>query len=185
VTINGKAAFVYYISPTQINVEAPDGLPSGTVPIVVTNNSQMSAPFNAQVATYSPAFLLYGGASYAIASHYPDYSFVGNPSTIPGTIAANPGDTLVLWGVGFGPTNPSIPAGTAVTGTPTVNGSVSVTVGGAPVNVLYAVLSPDATGLYQIAIQLPASVPTGAVALQASVGQVTSPAGVSIYVAPQ
>jgi uncharacterized protein (TIGR03437 family) len=185
VTINGKPAFVYYISPVQINVLAPDGLPGGTVPVVVTNNGQVSSPFNAQVVTYSPAFLLYNGTSYAIASHYPDYSFVGNPNTLPGTIAANPGDVLVLWGIGFGPTNPPMPAGTAVTGTPTVTGSVTVTVGGAPVSVLYAVLSPDATGLYQIAIQLPASVPTGTVALQASVGQVTSPAGVSIYVAPQ
>ena len=50
---------------------------------------------------------------------------------------------------------------------------------------LYAILSPDATGLDQIAIQLPASVPSGAVALQASVGQVISPTIVSIYVAPQ
>jgi len=185
VTINGKAAFVYYISPTQLNVLAADDSTTGTVPVVVTNNGQVSAPFNAQVATYSPAFLLYNGTSYAIASHYPDYSFVGNPSTIPGTIAAKPGDTLVLWGVGFGPTNPPMPAGVAVTGAPAVTNSPTVTVGGVQVNLLNAVLSPDATGLYQIAIQLPASVPTGAVALQASVGQVTSPAGVSIYIAPQ
>ena len=57
----------------------------------------------------------------------------------------NAGDALVLWGIGFGPTNPPMLAGAAVTGTPTVNGSVTGTVGGALVNVLYAVRSPDAT----------------------------------------
>jgi uncharacterized protein (TIGR03437 family) len=74
---------------------------------------------------------------------------------------------LVLGALALGRRNRPCPRENAVTGTPAVNGSVTVTVGGAPVNVLYAILSPDATGLYQIAIQLPASVPTGAVALQA------------------
>jgi uncharacterized protein (TIGR03437 family) len=45
-----------------------------------------------------------------------------------------------------------------------------------------AVLSPDSAGLYQIAIQLPANVPTGTVALQASVAGVQSPGGVNLFV---
>jgi uncharacterized protein (TIGR03437 family) len=35
--------------------------------------------------------------------------------------------------------------------------------------------------LYQVTIQLPATVPTGAVAVQASAGGVQTPAGVSIF----
>lgn len=103
---------------------------TGTVSVVVTNNSRVSAPFSAQLASYAPAFFLYSGTSYAIASHYPDYGLIGNPSAVSGTIAAKPGDV-------------------------------------------------------QIAIQLPAAVPTGIVAVQASVGRITSPGGASIFVAAQ
>jgi uncharacterized protein (TIGR03437 family) len=185
VTIDGKPAYVYYISPTQLNVLAPTDSNTGTVSVVVTNNSQVSAPFSAQLATYSPAFFLYTGTSYAIVSHYPDYALVGNPSAIPGTIAAKPGDVLILWGTGFGPTNPPTPSGIEVTGAPAVAALPTITVGGVAVIVISAVLSPGSAGLYQIAIQLPASIPTGTAAIQASVGQVTSPGGASLFVSAQ
>jgi uncharacterized protein (TIGR03437 family) len=47
VTINGKAAFV----PVQLNVLAADDSTTGTVPVVVTNNGQVSSSSNTQVAT--------------------------------------------------------------------------------------------------------------------------------------
>jgi len=185
VTIDGKPAFVYYISPTQLNVQAPTDSATGTVPVVVTNNGQVSAPFSAQLAAASPAFFLYPGTSYAIAQHYPDYADVGNPNVISYTIAAHPGDVLILWATGFGATNPPTSAGIEVTGAPAVATAPTITVGGAPVSVINAVLSPGSAGLYQIAIQLPASVPTGTVAIQASVGGAMSPAGILIYVSSQ
>jgi uncharacterized protein (TIGR03437 family) len=185
VTIDGKPAFVYYISPTQLNVQAPTDSATGSVPVVVTNNGQPSAPFSAQLAAAAPAFFLYPGTSYAIAQHYPDYADVGNPNLISYTVAAHPGDVLILWATGFGATNPSTPAGVEVTGAPTVATAPTITVGGVPVSVINAVLSPGSAGLYQIAIQLPASVPLGAVTIQASVGGAISPAGISIYVSSQ
>ncbi len=36
VSINGTNAYVYYISPTQIDVQAPDDSKTGNVPITVT-----------------------------------------------------------------------------------------------------------------------------------------------------
>ena len=45
--------------------------------------------------------------------------------------------------------------------------------------------APGSAGLYQIAVQLPSNVPTGAVALLASIGGVISPTGVLLYVAAQ
>jgi len=58
----------------------------------------------------------------------------------------------------------------------------TVTVGGAPVTVIGAALSPGSVGLYQIAIQLPAALASGKAAVQASAGGVTSPTGVNIFV---
>ncbi|MDE3165531.1 MAG: SBBP repeat-containing protein [Acidobacteriota bacterium] len=182
VTIDGKPASVYYISPTQINVLAPADTNTGPVNVVVTNNSQVSAPFRAPLVSYAPAFFLYGGTSYAIASRNPDYALLGNPSAVPGTIPAKPGDVLILWGTGFGPTNPPAPSGVTVTTALPVATAPVVTVGGTPATLIGVALSPGSVGLYQIAIQLPASMPTGTVAVQASVGGATSPSGISIYV---
>jgi uncharacterized protein (TIGR03437 family) len=185
VTIDGKPAFVYYISPTQLNVQAPTDSSTGSVQVVVTNNGAVSAPFNAQLQTYAPAFFLYTGTSYAIASHYPDYALVGNPSVIAGTIAAQPGDVLILWATGFGPTDPATPAGIEVVAASSVATQPTITIGGVPVTVLSAVISPGSAGLYQVAIQLPATIPTGAAALRASVGGLQSPQDVLILVAGQ
>jgi uncharacterized protein (TIGR03437 family) len=177
VTIDGQPAFVNYISPTQINVQAPSDSVRGAVNVVVTNNGIASAPGTAQLQAVAPAFFLYLGTGYAIASHLPDYAAVGDPSA-----PAHPGDTVVLWGTGFGPTTPAVAAGITVSGLPAVTPLPTVTVGGVSVPVISALLTPDSAGLYQITIQLPATLPTGMLAVQATVGGVTTPAGVSLFV---
>jgi uncharacterized protein (TIGR03437 family) len=64
VTINGKPAFVEYISPTQINVQAPSETAVGTVDVVVTNNGAPSvAGGHAQLQTVAPAFFAYPGTT--------------------------------------------------------------------------------------------------------------------------
>lgn len=176
VTIDGKPAFVYYISPTQLNVQAPTDSATGPVPVVVTNNGQTSAAFTAQLEAFSPAFFMYNG--YVIASHLPDYSLTGNASA-----PAAPGDILILWATGFGPTIPATPAGVVVTGAPAATTTAIITIGGVAVTVIgTALLTPDSAGLYQIAIQLPATMPAGAASIQASVGGVMSPASAQIFI---
>ena len=181
-TIDGRAAFVYYISPGQINVQAPTDTSTGAVSVVVTNNGSQSAPATAQLQGFAPAFFQYNGTSYAITTRYPDNALVANPSAIPGTVAAAKGDVLILWATGFGPTNPATGAGAVVNGAPPVAILPTVTVGGTPVTMIGAALSPGSAGLYQIAVQLPASLPSGMAAIRASVGGFTSPAGVSLFV---
>lgn len=180
VTIDGKPAYVYYISPTQLNVQAPTDSVTGTVAVVVTNDSEKSVSFSAQLETASPAFFLYPGTSNPIVSRFPDYALVGTTSA-----PAHPGDVLIIWGTGFGPTKPPTPAGIVVTGAPTTATLPEVTAGGVGAPVSAAVLAPGSAGLYQIAIQLPSTVPTGAVALEASVGGAMSPAGTTIFVSAQ
>ena len=182
VAIDGKPAFVYYISPTQVNVQAPSDSAVGTVLVVVNNNGNTSAPATAQLQAVAPAFFLYPGTNYAVASQLPDYALVGDPSAVPGTVAAKAGDIVVLWGTGFGATNPSVPAGTAVSGAPAVVTAPTVKVGGMAAQVIGTVLTAGSAGLYQVTIQLPATVPTGAVAVQASVGGVPTQAGVLLFV---
>jgi uncharacterized protein (TIGR03437 family) len=182
VSIDGKPAFVYYISPTQINVQAPSDSAVGAVNVVVTNNGAVSATGTAQLRAFAPAFFMYSGTNYAIASLLPGYALLGNPSVISGTAAAKPGDTVTLWGTGFGATNPPVLAGTTVAGAPAVVTAPTVTVGGVAVQVISTVLADGSAGLYQVTIQLPATVPTGAVVVQASVGGLQTQAGVLLFV---
>jgi uncharacterized protein (TIGR03437 family) len=182
VTINGKPAFVYYISPTQINVQAPSDTAVGAVSVVVTNHGAASAPATAQLQAFAPAFFQYPGANYATASRLPDYAAVADPAAVPGTVAAKPGDLVVLWGTGFGATNPPTPAGTVVSGAPVVVTAPTVMVGGVAAQVLSTVLTTGCAGLYQVTIRIPEAAPAGAVAVQATVGGVRTADGVLLFV---
>jgi uncharacterized protein (TIGR03437 family) len=178
VTIDGIPAYVEYISPTQINVLAPADPATGAVNVVVTNNGSVSAPATAQLQSVAPAFFM--SPSYNVyASVIPGYTAV--TSTAP----AMPGDLVVLWCTGFGPTNPPTPAGMIVTNaSPTATLPV-VTVGGVQVPVVSSVMTTGTVGLYQITIQLSANVPIGTPAVQASIGSAQTQSGVTLFVGAQ
>ncbi|HWB83708.1 MAG TPA: choice-of-anchor V domain-containing protein [Bryobacteraceae bacterium] len=179
VTIDGKPAYVEFINDKQINVQAPADTNAGPVELVVNNNGTTSDSFTVQMQPYSPAFFEYGG-KYAIATRYPEGTLIGDPAATPGTVAAKPGDILILWGTGFGPTSPAVPPGVvpqviapATTATPTI------TIGNVNVQLVYSVLSQFA-GLYQVAVQLPNGLPSGDVPIHAAVQGTQSPDNVFI-----
>jgi uncharacterized protein (TIGR03437 family) len=182
VTIDGKPAYVYYISPTQINVQAPSDSAAGAVSVVVANNGMSSAPATAQLQAAAPAFFIYPGTNYAVMSRLPEYTPLGDASAVPGTVAAKPGDTVALWGTGFGATNPGVAAGTTVSGAPAVVTAPAVTVGGMPAQVISTVLTAGSVGLYQVTIQLPSALPPGGLAVRAVVGGVSTQPGVLLFV---
>jgi uncharacterized protein (TIGR03437 family) len=68
-------------------------------------------------------------------------------------------------------------------GTHNVSQKVTVTVGDVSATVIGAALSPGLAGVYQVAIQLPDSVPLRDVLLKATVGGVQTPDHVNIFVA--
>jgi uncharacterized protein (TIGR03437 family) len=181
VTINGKPAFVYYISPGQLNVQAPSDTAAGPVLVTVKGPSGTSATATAQLQFTQPAFFLWDGR-YPVATRT-DFSYVGPRGLFSDATStpAKPGDTVILWGTGFGPTSPGTPAGQVVSGAPAVGG-VTVTIGGQPAQVYGAALAPGSAGLYQIAIQVPASVPDGDQPVIAQVSGASSPAGVFLTV---
>jgi uncharacterized protein (TIGR03437 family) len=181
VTIDGKAAFVYYISPTQINVQAPADATAGTVNVVVTNNGVSSGAAQVQLQAAAPAFFQFGSTYYAVASRLPDYQLLADPGAVAGTVPAKPGDIVVLWGTGFGATTPSVPAGQVVTGLPAAP-LPTVTLGGVAARVINSILTAGTAGLYQVTIQIPNSVPTGPVVVQASIGTVSSWAGTLMFI---
>lgn len=181
--MGGKPAFVYFVSPGQINVQAPAAA-AGDMSVVVTNNGLSTAPVKVRFEDYAPAFFQWGASQYAVTTRYPDNAYVANPSIGKGYVAAKPGDVLILWATGFGPTTPAQEPGVLASGTHNVSQPVTVTVGGASVSVIGAALSPGLVGLYQIAIRLPDSLPAGDVLLKATVGGFNTPDNVYLFVAP-
>jgi uncharacterized protein (TIGR03437 family) len=120
VSVNGRPAFISYISPGQVNAQVPDDVGAGAGTVEVENANGRSS-VNVNVSRLTPALLTtadfsVGGRQYA-AMLYPDFTtFVGRPNLIPGVAfrAARPGDTVILYAVGCGPTNPASPAGQIV-----------------------------------------------------------------------
>src|ERR1035441_6441573 len=78
VTINGVAAYVAYLSPTQINLLAPDDATIGAVQVQVTAARQNSNTLSTPKTQFAPAFFTLGGGAYVAALHA-DYSLVGAP----------------------------------------------------------------------------------------------------------
>ena len=188
VTINGKSAAVYYISSTQLNVQAPTDSSLGTVSVAVKNSSG-SASGTATLQTYAPAFFPFtqaGGVSsttpvYAAAVHL-DGNYVvpvGYYGSGYSSRPATPGETLEIYGTGFGPTNPAAPAGQIVSGAPPLTDptQLQIRIGGVLATVTYAGLT--AVGEYQFNVVVPA-LPNGNQPIVATIGGLTSQTGISI-----
>ena len=96
------------------------------------------------------------------------------------TVAAKAGDSVVLFAVGLGPTNPAVPAGQAYSGAAATTNTIALLVDQAAVSPSFAGLS--SAGLYQINLGIPTGLGTGDVPLTAMVGGVQTQANVVISV---
>lgn len=182
VTMGGKPAYVYFVSPGQINVLAPD-VAAGPVAVTVTAPGGTTAAFTAAASQYGPAFFLWPG-NQPVATRQ-DFSFAAKAGTFSGatTTPAKPGEVIILWATGLGPTSPAAPAGVAVPGDQTYATAVpTVAINNTPATVFGAALAPGAVGLYQIAIQVPNTLADGDWPIQAGIGSVQSPTGTVLTV---
>lgn len=181
VVIDGNQAYLWYVSPTQINAQVPDDTNTGAVNVVV-NSTTGIATSTVVLGVVGPALNLfdskypaaviptpsgsgaYGGGAYDLLGPTGHFAFNTRP--------VKTGEVLELFGVGFGPTNPQVPAGKIVTGSaPTIN-PVSVSIGGVPASVQFAGIV--AAGQYQINVVVP-SVPSGDQPLQVNVQNSQAP----------
>jgi uncharacterized protein (TIGR03118 family) len=154
VSINGKPAYVYYVSPSQIDVIAPADSTSGPVPVVVTNNNVVSGSATTQLQAVSPAFFAAG--KYAIATHG-NGSLIGPNSIFPGATPAKQGETIVIYGTGFGSTNPPVDGELAPSAANLVN-APEITISGVAAAVTFA--GRSGAGLDQINVTVP-NLPAG------------------------
>jgi len=175
VTINGIAAYVDFVSSTQINVLAPDDSATGMVPVVVTVAGQQSNSFMVQKNAVSPAFLMFSDNAHVAAEHL-DFSLLAPSGLYANATPAKPGETIILYAVGFGPTDPAVLTKQIPAGGETLTNAVTMTIGGVSVTPSFAGLS-STPGLYQFNVTLPPGLPAGDASVVATVSGVSTQTG--------
>ncbi|HEY1342504.1 MAG TPA: IPT/TIG domain-containing protein [Bryobacteraceae bacterium] len=167
VTVNDRPAAVYYISPAQLNVEIPSDI-SGTAKVTVTRGSA-SASTSIDVQARQPGFFLF--AKNYVAAVRPDGSYVGPSNLLDGVVTtpARPGEQILLFGTGFGATDPAVAAGEVLPAAAPLASPVKIRVDATDAVVSYAGMT--GAGLYQFNLTVP-DVPDGDHAVIAETGGV-------------
>ncbi len=179
VTVNGVPAYVYYMSPKQVNILTPPNAISGSVPVQVSDNGVISARFMVQAQAESPSFFVFGGGPYIAGTHV-NGSYVGPTSLYAGlTTPAQPGETIVMYANGFGAVSTPV-----VSGSETQSGTLSpmpvITIGGVAATVTFAGLV--APGEFQFNVVVPPSLANGDQPTMAMYNGLTTQAGTLITV---
>jgi uncharacterized protein (TIGR03437 family) len=177
-TVNG---LMYYTSDKQVAALLPSNTPTGAGSFTVTFSGQTSAAVGHGITASNVGILTLdsSGQGPAIIT-YPDYGLVsaakaancGGPNTACG--AANPGDTLTLWGTGLGPVSGDDASGAGL-GQNMPSIPLTVWLGGVQAPVSYQGRSGCCVGLDQVVFTVPNNVPTGcAVPLVVQIGTTTN-----------
>jgi uncharacterized protein (TIGR03437 family) len=155
--------------------------------VIVSNEDGASDPFMVTANPVQPALLAafaVGGKSYLTAV-LPDGDYVMPAGAVAGVTSrpAKPGETIVCYGIGFGPVDPPVAAGTIASGASALIAPVQATFGSVPATVPYAGVAPGIVGLYQFNITVPAIADNLAIPFTLSVGGRT--VGQTLYTSVQ
>lgn len=190
VSVGGQPAFVDYVSSGQVNALVPSNAPTGSVQITVSNAAGTSNAYAITVLPTKPGLLappafVVNGKQYVVATVDNGATFilpaganVGAPSR-----PAKPGETVTMYGVGFGPVDPAINAGTLVTQLNKLTSSFQLLFGSTPGQLSYYGLAPNFTGLYQFNVVVPAVPSNDAVPVTFNLGG--TPGTQTLYTAVQ
>ena len=157
VRVNDVPAPLFYTSFGQIAFQMPYGMPAGMALVRVERDGQVGNTVTVYVASVAAQILVVTDTSYQLrdASH-----------------PTKAGETLILWAIGLGATNPLVEAGAAA---PLYPPAVSVnppqvvfsgTNTSALVTPAFVGLSGGSAGLYQVIVTVPANMSKGTVHVQ-------------------
>jgi len=163
VAIAGQSAFIDYVSPGQVNALLPSNIGPGSLQLTVTSAGVASAPVNVTVYATQPGLLAppsfrIGGNQYMVAQ-FGDGTYVLPAGAIAGVNSrpAQPGETIVIYGIGFGSVVPNIPAGQIAIGESQLSAPLQVLFAQTPApEARYNGLAPNSVGLYQFNVIVPA-----------------------------
>jgi uncharacterized protein (TIGR03437 family) len=182
VRIAGQLVPLYFVSPNQVNVQAPANLPRGETRLRINRESLVSNEVMVKVREVDPAFFTVLGRP--VIAHL-DYSVVGR-GEIEGSTPAHPGEYVVLFMTGLGPTVPAVIEG-QLPGATTLLLPRAVWLDGRPLPpefVTYAGHAPGLAGVYQLNLLLPGDTPPGELEIFLEVDGLRSQPGMLLAVDP-
>jgi uncharacterized protein (TIGR03437 family) len=186
VMVNGKSAYLWFVSGGQINAQAPDDIGTGTVSVVVKTAAGTTTT-TVTLAPSAPSFLLIDAKHATGIILTPNgsgtqaggvYDLLGPSTTGPGFRAAKKGENVAIYAVGLGPLEKPVPAGKVYVGATPVVTPPNVTLGGVPITVDFA--GVVGAGLYQINFKVPANAGSGEQTLVVTASGVQTQANISI-----
>jgi uncharacterized protein (TIGR03437 family) len=177
----GKELPLLFTSGGQVNVVVPFDVPVNTTQqLVIQKGSAISIPQSVVIAEAQPAIFTqngFGTGAVLINVYKPDGTALPNNSSV------SAGDVIILYCSGLGAVNPLVAAGSPAPASPlskTVN-PVSVTIGKAQAQVLFAGLAPSFAQLYQVNVQIPTGLKSGSAVLTLAVGgQQSAPVSITV-----
>jgi len=189
VEIGGKRAAITYVQNDQINFQVPTTVGAGTQQAVVIANPGRPNELRSDAATvtvtnYAPSFFTFNGKS--IAALTTDFKILADSAVVAGGVKAKPGDTVLLYGTGFGVTDPVYQVGELADALTKVRDPFTISIGGttlAASDVLYAGIAPGSiSGLFQFNVKIPASAPNGDLPVVVTIGSLSTQTGATIPV---
>ncbi len=155
--VNGNFIPLFFVSPTQINLQLPDDLPLGAQTLTVSSTGLPDVQANFTVVRDAPGLfpLIAGTQSFAIALHE-------DGSSVTTASPAVVGELLTIYGTGFGPANNPRPEGFPVPAQPPylILDTPSVQVGGATFAAVNAFAVPGQIGIDAVQLRLDSTAPS-------------------------
>ena len=182
VQINGIPAPLFYVSPAQINFQAPwELLGQSQASITVTVAGVTSTAQAINIAAFAPG--LFAVNSQGTGQGAVLIAATGEIAAPLGSIAGRAtrpvqrGEYLSIYCSGLGPVanQPVNGAASPANALPTTMNTPTVTIGGVTAIVSFSGLAPGFVALYQVNVQVPDNAPTGnAVSVVLTIGGATS-----------
>jgi len=156
VYFEGWPAYLYYVSPLQINLLVPSALLSGDFQFWVDRLGTRGPIVTVTLQAAAPA-MFQTSSGVVIATHV-------DGSLVSSSAPAAAGEIVTLWATGLGNTNPELEDGVLPVAAQWLSqlNQFEVQLNGAaldPSAIQYAGLAPGYAGLYQVNVQLPAQLP--------------------------
>jgi len=166
VELNGIAAPLFFVSPTQINFQIPWQLAGQTqASVVVTLDGQASSPQTVNLSGFSAGLfaLTQTGAGQGAILIAGTATIAAPLGSFPGARPVHRGEFISIFCTGLGPVaNPPATGAPApaepLSATTTTPG---VTIGSLQARVNFSGLAPGFVGLYQVNAEVPANAPIG------------------------
>jgi uncharacterized protein (TIGR03437 family) len=157
VHVGSRLLPLFFVSPAQINLLLPSDFTPGPQTLTVSSQGQSDVQGTFTVAQDAPGLFpqSINGQNFAVAVH-------ADGSSVTPVAPAVPGETVTVYGTGFGATNPPRPDGFALPATPVyaLVDTASVQVSGVTLPAAAAFALPGAIGIDAVQFVIASGLPT-------------------------